>query len=150
MSPIPSRKRVGANQHFSVKRQLAMLNCHFAIYNALNVMSEHITNEEYVASVRRRVVETARDMLSGEISFLEGARTLSALRHEAAVRNDDSDFMTFVGIDSETHDFPIGAVREHWNPEALKKLQPEIDKTEAWAREIGAESCESLIRRFHV
>jgi hypothetical protein len=43
MSPIPSRKRVGANQHFSVKRQLAMLNWHFAIYNALCIQPMKIT-----------------------------------------------------------------------------------------------------------
>ncbi len=113
-------------------------------------MSEYITNESYVATVRERVVATARSMVDGSFSFLEGARTLSALRHDAAVREDDSDFMTFVAIDSETDDLPIGAIRQHWSQEALDKLDPEIKEAEEWARKVGLEACESLIRRFHV
>jgi hypothetical protein len=51
MSPIASRKRVNANQHFSVKRQLAMLNWHFAIYNALGVKEP--LNMDVVARVKQ-------------------------------------------------------------------------------------------------
>jgi hypothetical protein len=113
-------------------------------------MSEHITHESYVASVRERVVETARSMLNGDLNFLEGARTLVDLRHEAAVRDDDSDFMVFVAIDSETDNLPIGAIRQHWPQEVLEKLEPEYRKAEGWAKEFGTLACESLIRRFHV
>ncbi|RZI41151.1 DUF2489 domain-containing protein [Herbaspirillum sp. HC18] len=113
-------------------------------------MSEHITHEEYVASVRRRVVETAKRMLSGEVSFLDGAITLTGLRFDAGVREDDSDFLKFVGIDSETHNYPMGEARQRWANEVLDKLQPEIDSLEVWAKKIGQEACESLIRRFHV
>jgi hypothetical protein len=113
-------------------------------------MSEYITHESYVASVRKRVVETAQSMLDGQLNFLEGARMLSDLRNEAAVRDDDSDFMTFVAIDSETDDLPIGAVRQHWSKEVLDKLDPEYKEAEVWAKKFGSEACESLIRRFHV
>ena len=54
-------------------------------------MSEHITNEEYVATVRRDVVATAKAMLSGGVNYLEGERRLAALRFEAAVQEDDED-----------------------------------------------------------
>jgi xanthine/CO dehydrogenase XdhC/CoxF family maturation factor len=118
--------------------------------STLNIMSEHITNESYVASVRMGVVDTARLMLGGQLNFLEGARVLSSLRHEAAVRDDDPDFMTFVVIDSETDDPPIGTVRQHWSKEALEKLESECKDAEVWAKKIGTEACESLIRRFHV
>ncbi len=113
-------------------------------------MTEHITNERYVASVRERVVAIARSMLEGSFSFLEGARTLSALRFEAAVREDDSDFMTFVAIDSETDDLPLGDVCKYWSKEALDKLDPEIKEAEEWAKNFGFKACESLVRRFHV
>lgn len=63
-------------------------------------MSEHITNEEYVATVRRDVVATAKAMLSGGVNYLEGERRLAALRFEAAVQEDDEDFMAFVAIAS--------------------------------------------------
>lgn len=113
-------------------------------------MSEHITNEGYVKSVRKRVVDTAKSMLDGQLSFLEGARALSSLRHEAAVRDDDPDFMAFVAIDSETDELPIGAVRQHWSKEALDKLDYECKDAEIWAKKFGTEACESLIKRFYV
>jgi hypothetical protein len=113
-------------------------------------MSEYITHESFVASVRKRVVETARSMLNGDLNFLEGARILVDLRHKAAVRDDDSDFMAFVAIDSEIDDLPIGSVRQYWPQDVLEKLEPEYRKAEAWAKEFGSLACESLIRRFHV
>jgi hypothetical protein len=112
-------------------------------------MSEYVTNETQVQSVRKRVLETAELMIRGEIGFIEGARLLSSLRHGAAVRDDDPDFTTFVAIDSETDDLPIGAVRQLWSIDALTKLDPEIGKAEAWAKQYGIHSCESLVKRFH-
>jgi len=111
-------------------------------------MSEHITNEEYVATVRRDVVATAKAMLSGEMNYLEGARRLAALRFEAAVRENDDDFRAFVAIDSETDEFPLGRVRSEWPKDVLDRLQPEIDEAISWARRFGDSACESLIRRF--
>jgi len=111
-------------------------------------MSEHITNEQYVYSVRQCVVEIARAMLAGQLSFLSGSRTLATLRHEAGVRDDDADFMTFVAIDSETDELPIGQVREYWDSAALEKLEPEIQAAEGWAKEIGKSACVALIARY--
>ena len=113
-------------------------------------MSEHISNEEYVATVRRDVVATAKAMLSGGVNYLEGARRLAALRFEAAVREDDEDFMAFVAIDSETDEFPLGRVREEWSEEVLDRLQPEIDDAIVWARNFGDAACDALSRRFDV
>lgn len=113
-------------------------------------MSKHITHEAYVASVRKRVVDTAQAMLDGKLSFLEGARLLSSLRHEADVGNDDADFMAFVVIDSETDALPIGMVRQYWANDALEKFATEIIEAELWAKKLGGDACESLVRRFHV
>lgn len=65
-------------------------------------MSTVITNETYTLSVRKRVGAVAFGMLSGEVGFIEGAIELASLRHEAAVEENDSDFMVFVVIASET------------------------------------------------
>jgi hypothetical protein len=113
-------------------------------------MSEHMSHEEYVATVRALAAETARSMIEGNLGFLEGARVLSSLRHEAEISDDDVDFMAFVVIDSETDGFPIGEVRKHWSIEALDKLDPEIKEAQEWARGVGFEACQSLILRFHV
>ena len=96
---------------------------------------------------RREIGKTAKAMLSGATSFIEGAHDLAGLRSSAGLEK-DPDFTTFVGIDSETDAFPMGEVRKLWNAEALAKLQPEIDRAEAWAREVGLEECKRLALRF--
>jgi len=112
-------------------------------------MSEIVTNEQHVASVRKRVVAVALGMLSGEIAFIEGAAELAALRHEAAVEDNDPDFTAFVAIESETDSLPIGPSRNRWSNEALARHQPEIDAATAWAKQVGTAACQSLVRRFH-
>lgn len=87
-------------------------------------------------------------MLDGRLSFLIGSRRLAALRHETDTAADDTDFMVFVAIDSETDALPLGAVREHWDQSALARLEPEIKKAEYWASTVGADACRSLIARF--
>jgi hypothetical protein len=96
---------------------------------------------------RREIGKTAKAMLSGVTSFIEGARTLAGLRFSAGLER-DPDLTVFVAIDSETDALPMGDVRKLWNPDALAKLQPEIDRAEAWAREGGLEACERLAQRF--
>jgi len=98
--------------------------------------------------MRKQVVAAAQAMLNGRLSFLVGSRKLAALRHEAGISVDDADFMVLVGIDSETDELPLGAVRIHWDVEALTMLQPEIDEAERWAAKVGVDACTSLIARF--
>ncbi|MGW8392110.1 DUF2489 domain-containing protein [Pseudoduganella sp. HUAS MS19] len=107
-----------------------------------------MSREQYVESVRLEVVETARAMLDGRLSYLLGARKLDALRHEANVNDDDADFMVFVAIASDTDDYPLGSVRELWDKQALEKLQPEIDSAERWAKEQSMSTCTKLVQRF--
>ncbi|WP_341648831.1 hypothetical protein [Thauera humireducens] len=112
-------------------------------------MSTVVTNDKYVASVRKRIGELVQAMSIGEVCFLEGARLLSSLHHEAAVADDDPDFQVFVAIASETDHLPIGKSRIHWSPEALAKHQPELDSATKWAREVSANACSSLLERFY-
>lgn len=111
-------------------------------------MSENMSHEQYVLSVRRRIVETAQAMLDGKMTYLLGARELATLRHEAEVENTDADFMVFVGVDSDTDDFPLGLVRELWDKSALEKLQPQIDEAEDWAKNHAETACVKLVARF--
>jgi hypothetical protein len=106
-------------------------------------MSKYRTHEEYVHAMRKQVVAAAQAMLNGRLSFLVGSRKLAALRHEAGISVDDADFMVLVGIDSETDELPLGAVRVHWDVAALTRLQPEIDEAERWAAKVGVDACTS-------
>jgi hypothetical protein len=99
-------------------------------------------------SFRQKIVITARKMLDGELSFIEGARVLIEFRFIGNTETTDPDMLAFVVIDSETDALPFGDVRAHWQPEALVRLQPEIESAEQWAREVGSDSCRNLIRRF--
>lgn len=96
---------------------------------------------------RKKLVDVVRRMLDGELSFLEGA--LIVPRADALEIDDlDKDLIPFMGINSESDRFPLGAVRQHWNPDGLAKLQPEIDGLEKWARKLASDHCRRLIERF--
>lgn len=56
--------------------------------------------------------------------------------------------MVFVAIDSETDALPLSAVQEHWDQNALTRLEAEIEAAESWAANAGADACRSLIARF--
>ncbi|MTW09204.1 DUF2489 domain-containing protein [Pseudoduganella eburnea] len=110
-------------------------------------MHEKMSREQYEESARLKVAETAQAMISGQMSFLLGARRLDALRHEVSA-SDDADFMVFVAIASDTDDYPVGPVCELWDKAALERLQPEIDAAERWAKEQSTATCKKLIQRF--
>jgi hypothetical protein len=97
---------------------------------------------------RRQIAETAEALMAGHISFIEGGRKISQLSWAADLR-DDPDVVPFIAIDSETDTLPVDEnVRRLWAASALEKLQPEIEKAEAWARTIGLRHCQNLIDRF--
>ena len=107
-----------------------------------------MSDEAEVTATRQRIVETARAMLDGRLSFIEGERRMSRLRLDADLPEFDPDMIRFVAIDSETDTLPFGDVRQYWQPAALAKLQPEIERSEQWARDTGWAACQSLIARF--
>ncbi|WP_456798413.1 hypothetical protein [Bradyrhizobium sp. USDA 4473] len=103
-------------------------------------------NEIEVA--RRKIGELARQILDGELSYVEGARSIWRLGRKANLSEMDADLVKFLAIDSETDALPIGAERTFWNRDALERLQPEIEHAEAWAKKAGQTACENLVRRF--
>jgi len=113
-------------------------------------MSEHMSHEEYVESVRKQAAEIASGILDGSVNVLEGSYKLFTLQREAEVDPNDKDFTTFLAIVSETDALPVGKVREHWSSEALARLEPEIQSATAWAMRLATPACESIVRRFGV
>jgi hypothetical protein len=107
-------------------------------------------NDAEVAAARQLVVETARAMLDGRLSFIEGARRINGQKWHVDLPDPelDPDMVCFLLIDSETDTLPFGDVRKLWQPAALEKLQPKIEQSEKWARQTGWAACEALIARF--
>ena len=57
----------------------------------------------------------------------------------------DPDFLPFVGIDSETDHLPIGEERQHWNPEALRERDVEIERSQEHWRDYALDACRKLM-----
>lgn len=113
-------------------------------------MSEHMSREEYVLSARARAVEACAAILAGKLDVLEGCRLLASLRWEVKVDELDEDFVAFAAISSEVDALPIGEVRQHWAPEALAELEPDIQSATAWALPQAVVACRSVVQRFEV
>ncbi|MBR1145376.1 hypothetical protein [Bradyrhizobium sp. AUGA SZCCT0431] len=87
-------------------------------------------------------------MLSGTLSYIEGALKIFAAREASRLDDRDADLLPFVGIVSETDTLPFGEMRTHWQAAALEALQPKVAKMEAWARQLGEPHCINLVERF--
>lgn len=105
-------------------------------------------NESEYAN-RAALVAAARAMLSGELSFHEGAVRVHHLKEiVGGVREDDEDFDKFWIVATEDLHLPLEEQRQYWSPEALAKLGPEFKRREEWARSVVCKACENIIARF--
>lgn len=106
-----------------------------------------IYNEEHREWASRKIVAIAKSIISGDLGIVAGARQLAGWRFDVDAEN-DSDFLFFLAVDSETDDLPVGEVRSRWNPEALKAKDAELQKFETSVRNRAIEACHSLIRKY--
>ena len=94
---------------------------------------------------RAEVRKTAQLMLSGDLSYIEGAQIICHLLHECRLDPHVEPFVTFIGIDSETDQFPVGKQRSYWNKDALAKLDEEKAQYEERARGFAEKACRELL-----
>ena len=106
-----------------------------------------ITNEEQWHVLRVEVTRIASGILDGSIDLITGARQLTTLSHKVYA-DKDTDFVTFIGIESETDAFPLGAVRRHWSPDALAKYDLERERAEQHYRPCALESARRLVTKY--
>ena len=102
-------------------------------------------NLEYRANVRARMLELAKQLLSGDLGVVAAARALSPFNHEVepeigAILN------IFVGIDSETDAFPLGEVRQYWCPESLEREDLKLTAAEQLWHEAAMDAGTRLLR----
>ena len=104
-------------------------------------------DEPYPFALQRQIVATARELLADNISVTEAARRITGPATELGKAH-DAPFVTFLGIDSETDVFPLGDVRDRWNPSALQKQDAERVRYEAMVRAPALEACREILRIF--
>lgn len=106
-----------------------------------------LTQEE--SDSRQQVAALAVAMLSGEMSYCDGAPQLCALRHKVGgISDDDADFGVFILISSEPDHSPLKGSWLLWSASALDALSPECHRTEEWALGVAPNACENLVKRF--
>jgi hypothetical protein len=104
-------------------------------------------NLDYRAGVRAEMLRLAKQLLSGELSVVAAARALKPFRY--AVEPEVADILeVFVGIDSETDSFPLGEVRQGWNPESLKREDMKLAVAERFWHERAMDAGARLVRRL--
>jgi hypothetical protein len=106
-----------------------------------------VTNEDYWRKQCQRLVAHAQELIEGRVGVIETARAMIQYRSWFRVGN-DPDFMTFVGIDSETDHLPIGSVRQHWDNAALEKKDVEIKRAETFYRDQAMQAAQNLIQKY--
>jgi len=100
-------------------------------------------------TAEQKVAQVAQAILDGRISIIAGSRQIRRFcGGHAGLDERDPDLTTFVGIDSETDDLPIGDVRQYWAPDVLAQKDLEIVHCEAIYREPALEAASHLVARF--
>ena len=102
-------------------------------------------NQPQINECRKQVRETAKRMLSGELSYIEGGHQIFHLLNDCRVDTSKSPFVVFTGLVSETDHFPLGLRRRHWNADALAELDKEREQAEEWAKKFSREACHQLL-----
>ena len=108
-----------------------------------------ITNDHEWRASCSEIVRVARGILDHSMGVVAGARLLSALCFRVSAEN-DPDFLTFTGIDSDTDRFPLGEVRSRWSSEALARYDDERLTAEAHWRKYAEGACTNLIQKYGV
>lgn len=99
--------------------------------------------------IKQKAVFIAQNIVNESIGLVDGCRQIVSLRLCQEIR-DDPDFLTIRGFESETDEFPIGEVRKHYNQEALKKLDTELNSYVARVKPIIISACENIIKKYSV
>lgn len=99
--------------------------------------------------VRDRIVDLARGILSGKVDFLEGVRQVASFsRRLSNSESGQAALDTFIAVDSETEDFPLGSARHLWAREALKLKDLEKDAYLSKVRVRVEQACQVIVKNW--
>lgn len=97
----------------------------------------------------RDALQTAKDMLDGNIGILDGCLSMSTYAHTVVPDwRVDPDFLIFGAIASSIDHLPFGQVRSRWSATGLAKADAEIEAITEGHRVRIRSACENIIARF--
>ena len=105
-------------------------------------------SERYQGAVRK-ALDVARAIVDNREGICAGSRLLAGLSHVLVPDwRLDPDFVVIGGFDAESDQFPLGKVRDSWDPTALKALDVQREELERrWEPRVMA-ACHSIVARF--
>lgn len=93
---------------------------------------------------RQDIVAIARAMVSGTLDLMSGCRRLCDLRHRIGASDSDL-FLPIIGFESQTDDYPIGAMRAQYEKDYLKQVDEQMDAFLVEARPGVLAACKRII-----
>ena len=107
-----------------------------------------VTNEQHWRSDCAGVMKSCKSYLSGDLGLIEASRKIVGYAHRLRETN-DSDFVFFIALDSETDHLPVGISREGWAADSLAKKDKEVKEVEEFYRSDAMNAARSLLSKFN-
>ena len=95
----------------------------------------------------RKVRALAQRIIGGQVGIIDGSRQMLTYKYWLHA-GDDPDFLIFKVVDSETHNIPVGKVREHWSAEALQEQDIKGQKIENLYRARAIDAAARIQRKY--
>ena len=96
---------------------------------------------------RKEIVDVSLLIVNEQIGLVEGCRKLVSLRNQFALA-EDQDFFPFVGVTSETDDYPEQSVRENFSDSYLKRVDKDVSCYVSIVRPSIIEACTVLVAKY--
>lgn len=107
-----------------------------------------ILNEVEYYQACSEAVFLAKAILSGNCDYLSSVIRLSALPVSLRIHENDTDFLIFTAICSDTDHIPLGKDRVYCSADLIDKHERELEEIKTHYKNDVEKSCTSIIERF--
>jgi len=107
--------------------------------------SGHMTHDEYIVEIRRKLLQLAHAILSGEVGLVEGCMHLWPILRDLDLTDE---FLILVGVASEGDRFVFGEDKTQLSDDELSHMDLLLSDFESANRQLAEDACKMLIDRF--
>ena len=98
-------------------------------------------------NAKKEILNICVLLKSGNVDFIEGCRKVVYLRNQYGL-SEDLSFSPFVGVVSETDDYPDQRAREGFSKDYLERIDKDIMDYVSLVRPSIIEACDVLIEKY--